>query len=126
MYPHQRIKRPKSLVMSNGQTRTYDTIYVVEIEFFLSCFLRVNTWHMVPSNILNKLETVFLQHFWLYMVSIILQNQLSYDYEDDPSNVSEKQFTKVFIDDNLLPKEQKAFEDDLHFGEQGTVFDFLC
>ena len=81
---------------------------------------------MVPSNILNKLETVFLQHFWLYMVSIILQNQLSYDYEDDPSNVSEKQFTEVFIDDNLLPKEQKAFEDDLHFGEQGTVFDFLC
>ena len=65
MYPHQRIKRPKSLVMSNGQTRTYDTIYVVEIEFFLSCFLRVNTWHMVPSNILNKLET-FLALYGVY------------------------------------------------------------
>jgi len=51
---------------------------------------------------------------------------LSYDYEDDPSNVTKEPFTKVFIDDNLLPKEQKAFEDDLHIGEQGTVFDFLC
>ena len=58
------------------------------------------------------------------MVFMILQNQLSYDYEDDPSNITEEQFTKVFIDDNLLPKEQKAFEDDLHIEEQGTVFDF--
>ena len=58
------------------------------------------------------------------MVSMILQNQLSYDYEDDPSNVTEEQFTKVFIDDNLIPKEQKAFEDDLHIQEQGIVYDF--
>ena len=55
----------------------------------------------------------------------MLQNCKSYDYEDEPSNITKGQFAKVFIDDNLIPKEQKAFEDDLHFGEQGTVFDFV-
>ena len=34
----------ETLVMSIGHTRSYDTISVVEIEFFLSCFLLVNTW----------------------------------------------------------------------------------
>ena len=54
----------------------------------------------------------------------MLQNCKSYDYEDELSNITKGQFAKVFIDDNLIPKEQKAFEDDLHIQEQGTVYDF--
>ena len=54
----------------------------------------------------------------------MLQNCKSYDYEDESSNITKGQFAKVFIDDNLIPKEQKAFEDDLHIQEQGTVYDF--
>ena len=53
-----------------------------------------------------------------------LYNCESYDYEEEPSNITGEngsQFAKVFIDDNLLPKEQKAFGDDLHVEEQGTV-----
>ena len=33
-----------TLVLRIGHTRASDTISVVEIEFFLSCFLLVNTW----------------------------------------------------------------------------------
>ena len=49
----------------------------------------------------------------------------SYDYEGEPSNTNEEQFPKVFIDENLLPKEHEEFEDDLHVEDQGTVLIFF-
>ena len=49
----------KSLVMSNGQTRTYDTIYLVEIEFSYLVSYESIRGHG-PIKYFDQLETVFL------------------------------------------------------------------
>ena len=77
---------------------------------------------MTVARRLKLSEVALVRKMW----KNYLKSCESYDYEGEPSNTNEEQFAKVFIDENLLPKEHEEFEDDLHVEDQGTVLIFFC